>query len=233
MTTIALIPARGGSQGLPEKNIRNIFGKPLIAWSIEQARASSSVKDVYVSTNCKKIAAESLKFGAKIPFSRPAHLSGHRSTTESAIYHFCEEADKSGIKFDNILLVQCTSPVRANGRFDDAINFFHEKNYDSVLSVSKSTHFQWSNPENPTALYDFQNRPRRQDIMKEDIKYVETGSFYIFKREKFLESKNRLCGSIGMYITPDNEMFDIDTFTDFSICEKLLSLSSKEQNFAA
>ena len=233
MTTVALIPARGGSQGLAEKNIKNIFGKPLIAWSIEQARASISIADVYVSTNCKKIAAESIKFGAKVPFYRPEQISGHRSTTESAIHHFCEEAQKLGIEFDNILLIQCTSPVRAKERFDDAIKFFKDKNYDSVLSVSKSLKFQWSNPESPRALYDFKNRPRRQDINKEDFKYVETGSFYIFKRDKFLEFKNRLCGSIGMYITPDNEMFDIDNFTDFSICEKLLSLSSKEQIFAA
>ena len=140
---------------------------------------------------------------------------------------------KSGLEFDNIMLIQCTSPVRAHGRFDDAIKFFKNNNYDSILSVSESHRFLWSDPSSPKALYDFKKRPRRQDINKKDLVYIETGSFYLFKKEKFLESKNRLSGSIGMYITPDNEMFDIDNFTDFSICEKLLSITSKEKNFAA
>jgi N-acylneuraminate cytidylyltransferase len=233
MTTVALIPARGGSKGLPEKNIKTIFGKPLIGWSIEQACASEAIENVYVSTNCSKIAEQSLRYGAKVPFLRPERISGSRSCTESAILHFCEESKKSGLEFDNIMLIQCTSPVRAHGRFDDAIKFFKNNKYDSILSVSESHRFHWSDPNSPKPLYDFKKRPRRQDINKKDLVYIETGSFYLFKKEKFLESKNRLSGSIGMYITPDNEMFDIDNFTDFSICEKLLSITSKEKNCAA
>ena len=233
MRTVALIPARGGSKGLPKKNIKDIFGKPLIAWSIIQALTAKLISDVFVSTNCHEIAGISKKFGASVPFIRPDNISDDTASTESAILHFCEYIDDAKIKVDNILLIQCTSPVRAHGRFDDAIKHFNRKKFDSMLSVANCHNFLWRNIENPEALYDFKNRPRRQDIPSVDQNLVETGSFYIFKKDKFMLSENRLCGNIGLYKTPTTEMFDIDTLSDFSICENLLSIHSEHDNFAA
>ena len=233
MKTVALIPARGGSKGLPKKNIRDIFGKPLIAWSIMQALAAKNVSQVFVSTNCQEIAKTGEKFGAKVPFIRPDNISDDTASTESAIIHFCEYLDAASIKADNILLIQCTSPVRAQGRFDDAIQYFNKKKFDSMVSVANCHNFLWKNIENPEALYDFKNRPRRQDIPPMSQNLMETGSFYIFKKKKFIKSKNRICGKVGLYKTPTTEMFDIDSLTDFSICESLLSISSLNANFAA
>ena len=232
MSTVALIPARGGSVEIPGKNIKKIYGKPLISWSIEQALSSKNLSDVYVSTNSTEIATISRKAGAKVPFLRPEALSLDSSSTESAILHFCNYLDTNKIAAENILLIQCTSPVRAEGRFDDAINFFQTNNYDSVVAVSDSHHFYWNNLECPKANYDIKNRPRRQDISHQDYSFVETGSFYIFKKDKFLKEKNRIFGNIGLYRTPKNEMIDIDNILDFSICERLLSLSDKEKNSA-
>ena len=233
MKTVALIPARGGSRGLPGKNIKRIYGKPLIAWSIEQALSSKSISEVYVSTNCPKIADVSLNYGAKIPFLRPKKLSDDMASTESAVLHFCSEMKKLKENFDNILLIQCTSPVRACGRFDDALKYFEINGYDSLVAVTESRRFHWKNFDKPEALYDFEHRPRRQDITENSLSYIETGSFYLFKNEKFFKHKNRIFGKVGLYKTPENEMFDIDNVTDFSICEKLLSIQSLRQNFAA
>lgn len=233
MSTVAFIPARGGSVEIPGKNIKKIYGKPLISWSIEQALSSKLISDVYVSTNSVEIANISRKNGAKVPFLRPEELSSDSSSTESAVLHFCNYLDINAIAVDNILLIQCTSPVRAEGRFDDAIDFFQTNKYDSVVAVSESHHFYWKNTNYPRANYDIKNRPRRQDISDKDCFLVETGSFYIFKKDKFLKEKNRIFGDIGLYRTPKSEMIDIDNILDFSICERLLSLGDKKNNFAA
>ena len=233
MRTIALIPARSGSKGVHNKNIKIIAGKPLIAWSIERAMSSKLIDEVFVSTNCKKIAKISKKYGAKVPFLRPESISDDEATTETAVEHFLGFLEKSHITVDNMVLIQCTSPVRAPTRFDDAIKFFSDNAYDSLVSVAESHRFYWKNLESPKAMYNFKSRPRRQDISKDDLSYFETGSFYIFSTEVFKKQKNRICGKVGLYVTPENEMFDIDSLADFSICENILSNSKLVQSFAA
>ncbi len=233
MKTVAFIPARSGSKGVPNKNIKLISGKPLIAWSIEQARASKLVDEIYVSTNCSRIAAISKNYGAKVPFLRPKNISTDESTTESAVEHFCSFLDREEFDYENILLIQCTSPIRAIDRFDNAIRDFYERRLDSLVSVSTKQQFLWKNFENPIANYNHEKRPRRQDIRKSEKNYTETGSFYLFKRSMFMEAKNRICGSYGLYLTPEEESFDIDSELDFSICEVVLNLSKDRTNFAA
>ena len=225
MKTIAFIPARGGSKGLPGKNIKQIFGKPLICWSIEQAIEAENVSDVFVSTNCPEIATVSRNAGAKVPFLRPENLSCCTATTEAAVLHFCQHLTKEGIVADNILLIQCTSPVRAKGRFDKAIEYFETNKYDSLITVTKSHHFYWRNKNSPVANYDYKNRPRRQDIPAKNYSYIETGSFYLFKMDEFMKEQNRIFGNIALYDTPENEMVDIDTINDFFVCESLLKLN--------
>ena len=232
MKTAAFIPARSGSKGLPNKNIKMIAGKPLIAWSIEQARASKLVEKVFVSTDCPEIAELSKSYGATVPFLRPKNLSSDIATTESVINHFCEFLKQNELFYENLLLIQCTSPVRATHRFDDAINYFCKKRLDSLVSVTESHKFFWKNFEKPTASYDYRSRPRRQDIKRVDQSFVETGSFYIFKIEKFLEENNRICGQHGLYLTPEDESFDIDSIIDFSLCEIILNTKKKIKSFA-
>lgn len=222
MTTVAFIPARGGSKGVPGKNVKLIAGKPLLAWSIEQAKSASLIDKIVVSTDCPEIAACARQYGAEVPFIRPADISGDTATTESAMLHYCEWLSARGEKFDNFLLVQATSPIRAAGRFDDAIQFFEAEHFNSLLTVTPSHRFFWKNPSAPEASYDFMKRPRRQDIPESDRRYMETGSFYITRWDDLVSTRNRLCGKVGMYITPEEESHEIDSLVDFNVCESIM-----------
>ncbi len=222
MSVVAFIPARGGSKGVPKKNIKLLAGKPLIAWSIEQAKKSKNIDRVIVSTDCPEIAKVALEFGAEVPFMRPVDISSDTATTESAMLHCCDYLNEKNELPELFVLIQCTSPLRAEGTFDKAIESFKSEGYDSMLSVSLSHRFTWKDKGNPSASYDFMNRPRRQDIKEKDQEYLETGSFYITNTKKLLASKNRLTGKIGMFETPEIESFEIDSHIDFTICEELV-----------
>lgn len=224
MTNIAFIPARGGSKGVVDKNIRNINGFPLIFWSIQQALKSVKVSEVYVSTDSMQIAELAKKFGAKVPFLRPTILASDTASTESAMMHFANWLSKSNDNVQNLILLQPTSPIRLVKTLDSALEFFEETKCDSLLSVTKSHKFCWKKSETDfgTAQYDFKNRPRRQDIRTQDQNYIETGSIYISNFAKFLHEKNRLFGNIALFETSECEAYEIDTLMDFKICEQIM-----------
>lgn len=222
MSIVAFIPARGGSKGVPKKNIKLLAGKPLIAWSIEHAKESSLIDRVIVSTDCPEIAKVAREYGAEVPFIRPAHLSDDTATTESAMLHCCEYLSERNELPELFILIQCTSPIRGEDIFDNAISEFMNSNFDSMLSVAESHRFTWKDTQSPRASYDYKNRPRRQDIKKEDKEFLETGSFYITKTEKLISNENRLAGDIGLYITSEIESYEIDSQVDFIICEELI-----------
>lgn len=222
MSIVAFIPARGGSKGVPGKNYRLIAGKPLIAWSIEHALRSELIDEVYVSTDCQKVAEVAVNWGARVPFIRPESISGDTATTESAMLHFCEYALNTNLNISDIVLLQCTSPIRPEGGLDSAIKMYLDEGFDSLVSVAETHRFFWHDLKNPKASYDYFNRPRRQDIAESDRMYVETGSFYISSFKKFIENKNRLFGAVGLFVTGEDEAYEIDSLNDFLICETLL-----------
>ena len=215
---IAIIPARGGSKGIPGKNIKNFEGKPLISHSIEYARNSKLINETYVSTDDNQIAHISKTAGAKI-IKRPASLATDTCTTESAIEHALDNIDNIP---DIIILLQPTSPLRPQKSLDSIINKFIDNSYDSLLSISPSDHFYWNiNDDTVVAEYDYQNRKRRQDIKPEEKKYFENGSVYIFTRKHFEATKNRLGGKIGYVIFPSEYGYEIDVPKDLIILEQL------------
>ena len=220
MNIIALIPARGGSKGIPKKNIKLFNGEPLVNHSIKYAKNCNLIDEIYVSTDDEEISLISLKAGASV-IKRPINISGDNATTESAIKHTLKSLSK---KPDIIVLLQPTSPYRPEGSLQEALDKFIDNDYDSLLSISPTHRFIWSidKKNNLKASYDFLKRPRRQDLKKSEINFIENGSLYIFKYESFLLSENRLGGKIG-YVEFDEEFsHEIDTYYDFKFLEGLV-----------
>jgi len=219
---VAFIPARCGSKGVPGKNIKQINGKPLIAWSIEHALSAECIDVVFVSTDCEEVRKVALDYGAEAPFLRPATISDDTASTESAVLHFLDWAQNNNQHFENLVLLQATSPLRYPGQIDLAMKQFIDENADSLVSVTKSHRFFWKTPEKPIASYDVFNRPRRQDIKKKDEVYFENGSFYITKKTIYKEFENRLGGRISMFNMSPEESFEIDDLFDFKLIEFLM-----------
>ncbi len=225
---IAFIPARGGSKGLPGKNILPVAGKPLVAHSIEYARASSRISHVYVSTDDADIAARSRAAGAEI-IERPAELAGDTATTESAVAHGLEWMKTKGMEPDVVVLLQATSPFRPPNTLTPILDHFERGGFDSLLTLSPTHRFFWRvEGDTARAEYDFLNRPRRQDMKPEEMRYVENGSLYVFTREHFLRAGNRLGGKIGYYVFPERYAPEIDNAYDLQYIEQLMKQEKQD-----
>ena len=227
--SLAIIPARGGSKGIPGKNLRELAGKPLIAWSILAARAAERIDRIVVSTDDEAIAETARAFGADVPFVRPADLATDTAPTEPVMAHALDWYAEAGEEFDTIVLLQPTSPLRRAGTIDAALARFEAEGADSLLGVCETHHFFWQRGEGgeARALYDYRNRPRRQDIAPADRNYRETGSLYISRADAFRESGNRLSGKIIMFEMAEEESWELDSEADFRILEALFAWSQK------
>jgi CMP-N,N'-diacetyllegionaminic acid synthase len=218
---LVIIPARGGSKGIVGKNLMLIHGKPLICWSIEHALSTSEVGDVIVSTDSEEIAKIASDSGASVPFIRPDDLSQDQTPTEPVLLHAIDFYERNGLLVDAVILLQPTSPIRNEGLLSRAIHQFEHDQADSLLSVCENHHFFWMNKSNPKALYDFTERPRRQDIDNKKKWYRENGSIYITRTSILKEKKNRLGGKISMFEMTEEESWEIDTPSDLKIVSVL------------
>ena len=210
MRTVSLLPARGGSKGIPNKNIAPLNGKPLIYYAI-QASLNSESQETWVSTDNDEIKRVSIECGARV-IDRPAEISKDYSQSEEALLHFCSEVD-----FDTLVFIQPTSPLVESTHIDTGIQMMNE--YDSVFSVYKE-HWvpRWTKEVNPDG-WDVNNRPMRQQM---DEKYVENGAFYITKKDNLLQSKLRYSGKIGVVEMPLHKSFQIDTEEDLALIGNML-----------
>jgi CMP-N,N'-diacetyllegionaminic acid synthase len=213
MKIVCIIPARGGSKGIPKKNIINFANKSLIGHSIKQALESKLIDEVYVSSDCDEILQISKNYGSKI-IKRPEQLSTDTSSSESALLHAIENID-----CDYVVFLQATSPIRTTQDIDKCIMTLIKGGLDSVFSASiLEDMLIWkTNGENLESVnYDYKNRKRRQDSEKQ---FVENGSIYVFKKEGFITHKNRLFGKIGLSLMESWKMFEIDSMEDLELCE--------------
>lgn len=215
----ALIPARGGSKSIPQKNIKDVNGKPLI-WYVLKAAQESRIDKVFVATDYTTIKEIVQSFGFKKVkvVSRSAESATDKAKTEVVMKEFCTSRE-----FDYLLLLQATSPLITAGDINRSIAVFMSQNYDTLLSVVKQKRFMWRPIDGvwePTN-YNPVNRPMRQDF---DGQYVENGCFYMMTRKGFLESGCRLHGRIGAVEYPEYTYFEADDPKDFVVIESLLKV---------
>ena len=222
---VAFIPVRGGSKSIPLKNIKPISGKPLVYWTVKAACGCKYIDKVYVSTDSEKIkeTVESFKMGqeaslfAKVEvIGRSAASASDTASTEFAMLEFA-----GNYEFDNIVLVQATSPLLQNIDLDRGFEAYNEEGTDSVLSVVHQKRFHWANDEHgfthPTN-YDVFHRPRRQEF---DGYLVENGAFYITSKTDLIKYQNRVSGNIKAVEMNEDSFFEIDEPSDWVIIEAL------------
>ena len=223
---LAIIPARGGSKRLPRKNLLDLCDKPLIIWSIEAGLASQYIDKVVVTSDDNEILEISEKFGANT-IKRPNELATDISTTFDAIKHVIENTEK----YDYIVLLQPTSPLRNSKHIDEAIELLESKNADAVISVCEMDHSPlWSNtlPEDGSMRHFLRDEilnKRSQDLEKY---YRLNGAIYICQTDKLLENKGFfLKNNVFSYIMDKICSIDIDDEFDFLVASKAMESESK------
>lgn len=226
MINAAFIPVRGGSKSIPLKNIKPICGKPLVYWTLRAACECNAIDRVYVATDSDKIrrtvlafktGEEAALFAKTEVISRSAESASDTASTEFAMLEFAEKYE-----FDNIVLIQATSPLLRGTDLDRGFAAFAEPDTDSVLSVVPQKRFHWANNAAGYAYptnYDVFHRPRRQEF---DGYLVENGAFYITSKSDLLASKNRVSGNIKAVEMSEDTFFEIDEPSDWIVIEALM-----------
>lgn len=216
MKIIAIIPARGGSKGIPRKNIRIMNGKPLISYAIQTTMASEWITETYVSTDDEEIANIAGKYGAKV-IKRPACLGEDAVTLDPVIMHATEEAEKLIGVVDIVITIQPTSPLLRTETLDNAIRNFIEKELETVISVVNKPHLTWREGKGKY-MPNYTERVNRQYLPKN---LLETGGFVITKRN-CVKNDTRFGEKLDLFEIPEEEAIDIDSYEDWIVCETLL-----------
>jgi CMP-N,N'-diacetyllegionaminic acid synthase len=230
--TLGIIPARGGSKGLPQKNILEIAGKPLIWWTIRTAMSSSLLADFMISTEDEKIKMISEEAGGKVPFLRPAELADDNSSSSDVVLNCIQYYESQNIFFDSVALLEPTSPLRKKDDIDRALELFYDnyENADGIVSVGK-IHL-----ENPAgAKYVSYNRlfpvfnenkiSRRQDYPDY---YFPYGVLYIIKTSVLKKTRSFYTGNIMPYFIERWQNYELDDICDFHVIEAIMKMKISE-----
>ncbi|MBN2186832.1 MAG: 2-C-methyl-D-erythritol 4-phosphate cytidylyltransferase [Dehalococcoidia bacterium] len=215
--TIAIIPARGGSKGIPKKNSRLLCGKPLIAYTIEVALSSRYIDRVLVSTEDEEIAEISRIYGADV-IPRPLELAQDEVTLDPVIFHAVNAIEREESKrYEFVVTLQPTSPLLSKKTLNRALNMMHGEHYDTLISVVRQAHIYWMlNNGAPVPLYkERRNRQQLEPIFR------ETGTLLVCKR-KIMSHETRIGKHVYLFEIPEEEAIDIDNYADWLIAENLL-----------
>jgi len=229
MSAIAFIFARGGSKGLPGKNIRSFMGKPLIAWSIEQALAVKRIKRVIVSTDSAEIAAVALDSGAEVPFIRPKELAQDDSPEWLAWRHALNYVKEADGKLPEILIsIPATSPLRLPLDIENCLDAYGKGDVDSVITMTSAHRSPYFNmvKKKPDGNVELINKPQLAIARRQEAPLVYDVSTvcYVVKSSFVLERNSIFEGRVrGIYVPPERAI-DIDTLLDFQIAQYLMSL---------
>ncbi len=222
---LAVIPARGGSKGVPRKNIRDLCGKPLIAWTIDEAKKSKYIDRVIVSTEDEEIADISREYGAEVPFLRPIELARDDTPGIEPILHCINWLKDNENYYPNyVSTLQCTSPFRTSNHIDEALEKLIEEKADSIVGVCKSEISPyWMKKIEDGKLVDFikgsNKYTRRQDL---PVVYRINGAIYIGKTDILMKNKNWHTDNTLPYIMSQEDSIDIDTMLDFKLAELIM-----------
>lgn len=230
---VAFIPVRGGSKSIPFKNIKTICGMPLVYWTVKAACGCKYIDTVYVATDSDKIketveafkADEDLSISVKLHvIGRSAESASDTASTEYAMLEFAGRYD-----FENIVLIQATSPLLTSEDLSGGFELFYSDNTDSVLSVVRQYRFLWDKDSDGNVRpsnYDVFHRPRRQEF---EGYLMENGAFYITSKNALINSKNRVSGNIKAYEMCEESAFEIDEPSDWTIIEAIMKRKRMDQ----
>lgn len=224
MKVLVIIPARGGSKGLPGKNILPFAGKPLIYHSIDVARTILTDTDICVSTDCPDIIATVEQYGLHVPFTRPAKLASDTATTNDVVVHALEFYKEKNINYDVVVLLQPTSPLRTTKQVQEAISML-DQNCDMVTSVKESHAAAVLCHKNEHGFIESslaKGATRRQDV--KTAYYEVNGAIYVIKTTAIIELDLSNITKNTMYIMPDANSIDIDNILDLKIAEYIFKL---------
>jgi CMP-N-acetylneuraminic acid synthetase len=221
-TFLAIIPARSGSKGVKDKNIRNLCGKPLMAYTIEAAINSGVIDTVLVSTDSEKYAVTARKLGAEVPFLRPSDISGDTSLASEYILHTIQELEKLGRQYDYFILLQPTSPLRKAEHIFEGVKMIADEGLDSIVSFSEAEHppnYFHPLPEN----LSLENINLTESNRQEHKNYYRiNGMLYISKCELYQQSRSFYGLNSKAFIIENKYAIDIDSEYDFALAEFLI-----------
>jgi YrbI family 3-deoxy-D-manno-octulosonate 8-phosphate phosphatase len=225
--SIAIIPARGGSRGIPGKNVKPLAGRPLVAHTIECARRARRVDAVYVSTDSPQIAEVAQAFGAEVIW-RPAEISGDAASSESALLHALGHLESDGrLSAPLLTFLQCTAPLTRSEDIDGAIDKLCAEQADTCLAVTRFHYFLWSE-EAAGARGINHDKSVRELRQQRKPQYLEAGSIYVMKVDGFRAARHRFFGKTALYEVPLETIQEIDDPVDFEIAEIKLSLAERQ-----
>ena len=226
---LAVIPARGGSKGIKDKNILDILGKPLIAYTIEAAKGSSYIDDVIVSTDSERIGQVAVQNGARVPFLRPSELATDQTPTLDAVMHVIDRLRETGYQYDILLLLQPTSPLRTAEDIDNALRIFAENQFQPLAAVSSVSEYPAlmrtiGEDGRMKKLLPVPSTVRRQDMPRF---YRVNGSIYINLISE-LNAGSGFNDNLIPYVMEPSHSVDIDDYPDVEIVKYYLNTYGKK-----
>lgn len=219
---LAIIPARGGSKGLPGKNIKSLHGKPLLTYTLEVAQKSHYIDRIVLSTDSEAIAEVARSFGLEVPFLRPASLATDKAATMDVIAHVVASLQEA---FDILVVLQPTSPLRIRADIDGSLELLLEKEANAVLSVVKVDHpVEWTNVLPEDGRMDHFISPAIRFTPRQELsrRYRLNGAVYVARTDYLLEHRNYFHSYCYAFVMPKDRSVDIDDQLDFDFAEFLL-----------
>ncbi len=230
---LAIITARGGSKGLPRKNIKNLLGKPLIAWTLESAKKCPHIDKIFVSTDSQEIADMCEKFGVSVPSLRPAHLAEDKTSSVDVINYVLKELERSGEEYDYIMLLQPTSPMRKKDDLKNIIEkLLNNPKQDAIITLGEvcgahPLYVKKISHEGKMEAYvqDTRKIHQRQQL---DKAYFSYGVVYFIKTDVYKKNNSLFTDDMDFYLIERWQCFDIDDIYDFMCVETIMKTKLDE-----